>query len=105
MANDVKMDVGFDLNDTANTHLFYNTFGVWYPSQTLVHGAVMMRPILGTAIPFGVGVDEINADDSGITIYPNPVNDVLYVTSSSANSWKLEVMDYTGRVLYAENNA
>jgi hypothetical protein len=32
-ASDVKMDVGFDLNDTSNNHLFYNISGSWTSSQ------------------------------------------------------------------------
>jgi hypothetical protein len=70
-----------------------------------IPGAVMMRPYLGAEIPFGVGINEPGENSSDIDMFPNPVRDVLHVKSQSANSFNLEVLDYTGKILFTEYNS
>lgn len=100
IASDLKTDLGFDVNNVGNQHLYYNLFGAW--NQSPFPGAVMMRPVMGHDIPFGVGIHELPAQDAGITCYPNPVSDVLNVSSATAHELKLEVLDYTGKLLSTE---
>ena len=96
---DLKMDVGFDLNDTANVNLWYNVDGTW--QQSGLPGALMMRPVLGKQIPFGVGIEDVSPGDD-YSIFPNPANDMIYVRGGSENL-KLEVLDNSGRILRVEN--
>jgi len=103
LANDVKIDVGFDLNDTANNYVQYNIFGEWNTLE--FPGAVMVRPYLGGEIPFGVGIDDVNTAENDITIFPNPAFDILNVKSNIGHSLALEVLDYTGSILLSENNS
>jgi len=100
LQTDYKIDVGFDKNDTANQHLFYNVDGTWQPSE--LAGAVMMRPVLGKEIPFGVGIPDVKNNDE-VSIFPNPATDILFVTANDSDL-KLEVMDYSGRILMSEKN-
>jgi hypothetical protein len=102
LANDLKMDIGYDLNDDAHQHLSYNIFGTW--NQSTFPGAVMMRPYLGGEIPFGVGVTEPGNDVNSFSIYPNPVSDVLYFKNEDNQSYLLEVLDYAARTVIASQN-
>ncbi len=97
LQSDLKMDVGFDLNDTANQHLFYNTDGTW--QQSSFPGALMLRPVLGKTIPFNVGINEPDQMDQ-FTIYPNPASNEIYVQGGS-NDLLLDVMDYSGSQMLA----
>ncbi|MFI5135655.1 MAG: T9SS type A sorting domain-containing protein, partial [Chitinophagales bacterium] len=99
LQTDYKMDVAFDKNDTSNQRLFFNVDGTW--QQSGLPGSVMMRPVLGKGIPFGVGIPEVNTNDAE-TIFPNPARDVIYVNNES-NNLKLDVLDYSGRILVTEN--
>ncbi len=92
LQSDLKMDVGFDLNDTANQHLWFNTDGTWQQSGLL--GALMIRPVLGKTIPFNIGVDEVS-DNFPFTIFPNPASEEIYI-SGAGKDYLLEVMDYSG---------
>lgn len=95
LQTDMKIDIGFDKNDTANQHLFFNVGGSWEPSG--LQGAVMIRPVLGKEIPFQTGVEPVNANDQ-ISIYPNPAADVIYVNGSD-KYLRLVVTDYSGKPL------
>jgi hypothetical protein len=101
-SSNVKFDVGFDLNTDASDHLFYNINSVWYGSS--FSGAVMMRPIMGEEIPFGVGVSDPIMDESGIMVFPNPVQDVLNINLPDNNNYRLEVLDYMGRIIFSALN-
>jgi hypothetical protein len=100
LQTDLKMDVGFDKNDTANQHLFYNVNGEWQPSG--LPGAVMMRPLLGDEIPFGVGVPDAHAGNE-ISLFPNPVQNVLQIRHAP-DGLVLEIIDQYGRVVKVAEN-
>ncbi len=100
LQTDLKIDIGFDKNDTANQHLFYNIDGNWTQSQLV--GAAMLRPVIGSKIPFGVGVQEINTENE-FTIFPNPANDVVIVKGGN-EKLLLEVLDLTSRKILSANS-
>jgi len=100
LQSDLKMDVGFDFNDTTNEHLWFNVAGYWEQSQK--QGTVMMRPVLGKTIPFGVGISPVNANND-FKIFPNPASDLIYVSGES-NDLQLEVIDYSGRKILSANH-
>jgi hypothetical protein len=102
LANDLKMDIGYDLNDDAHQHLSYNIFGTW--NQSTFPGAVMMRPYLGVEIPLGVGIEEPGSVQNNFSIYPNPVSDVLYFQNNDNEPYLLEVLDYAGHTVIASQN-
>ena len=47
------------------------------------------------------GIDEVNADNSNVTIYPNPSSSSTYVdfTTVTSGNVKIEVMDASGRLI------
>lgn len=66
-----NLNLGFDVNRNARSHIFYNTFGSW--NNTIYEGALMIRPILGDSVYAHVGMTE-NTKKQQIVIYPNPVS-------------------------------
>jgi hypothetical protein len=75
ISSDLKMDVGFDINDTANLHLWFNVNGAWHVSS--FPGAVMMRPLLSKDP--SVGIDDPKVTEPIVRIFPNPVQDILHI--------------------------
>ncbi len=48
-------------------------------------------------------VENNNATDAGISVYPNPTNDMIHVTSKKEVIRKIEVTDQLGKIIYSEN--
>lgn len=73
---------GLDVNtNTSSQHLYYNVDGSWYASS--VAGSVMMRPMVGQYFtPTQVGA--VLPEESIVSVYPNPVNDIVHIQSSDA---------------------
>ncbi|MCS6917123.1 MAG: T9SS type A sorting domain-containing protein [Chitinophagales bacterium] len=94
LLTDMKIDVGFDRNDTAMQHLFYNVSGAWQNSQ--LPGAIMVRAVVGDDIPFGVGMPG-EAACPDVRIVPNPATEAVQVQVPLGGSWS--VVDLQGRCL------
>ncbi len=95
---DLKTDIGFDKNNTAMQHLFYNVQGSWTPSQ--LPGAVMLRPVLGKAIPFGVGVASPAVNP--IQVVPNPASERVQVLFPSVTSRRVELWSTLGTMVWSK---
>jgi hypothetical protein len=52
-----------------------------------------------TMTVWAVGVPQLSADSEQITVYPNPVTDILQVDYSNITGGQMEICDMTGRVL------
>jgi len=93
--------LGYDKNNIADEHTYYNISGEWV--QSTLNGAVMMRPILGGTLPSSVNVEEEIVFDN-ITVYPVPTQDLLYLefSQNSAESVQIEILNLNGAVVYAE---
>lgn len=103
------LNIGFDRNNEATSKLFYNTGGQWLGS--IYEGALMLRPVVGGALPDGnlnVGIEDPNEipDSFAMTLFPNPVNDLLYLQlpSNLPNNSPLNVQiyDLMGRLVTSE---
>ena len=97
VTSDIKTDMGFDLNTDGSDHLFYNVNGAWSNSQ--FGGSLMMRPVMGKSIPFQVGVDEPTTANNELTIYPNPVHDMLMLQYTSKKEFIVEIFDQSGKLV------
>lgn len=94
---DIKTDIGFDLNTDGSDHLFYNVNGTWNNSQ--FKGSLMMRPVLGNSIPFQVGISESSSKVPALTLFPNPVHDVLNLIYEYDAEFVVEIFDHSGRLM------
>ena len=88
----LRLNVGWDVNRYSQSKIFYNTSGEWLP--TSFTGSLMVRPIFG----------HMNTDItdtkyvSGISIYPNPANDILNIEGADTDC-RVSVYSPTGQAL------
>lgn len=92
-----NLRIGFDQNVDASAELFYYVSGSWQVSS--LAGAVMMRPVMGEAIPFGVGVPT-QPKIAGLTVYPNPTNGQFRLSGIQPGNGQLMVYDIAGRLVW-----
>jgi len=84
------LNVGYDQNNDASTHVMFNASGIWEPS--VYHGAIMLRPVFGTAgqakkpSPLWYESNKLT-----VGLYPNPIgsDNVLHL-NLPANYWELD---------------
>ena len=103
--SDVNLNVGYDRNTDASSHIFYKTGNAW--QGTIYMGSLMMRPMLGKAfIPDAIR----EATPLKVAVYPNPVSDRLQLSlaiEESAQPVNINIYNTAGqRVMsqpYAES--
>lgn len=66
------LNAGYDINTNPKDRQFYWLNGSWNPSQ--VTGAVMIRPVIGSAIITGIAENPENLTNE-VKIWPNPATD------------------------------
>lgn len=77
-SNSDSLYFGLDLNRIGGNHAYYNVLSSWNPS--LIHGAIMMRPLLGQNIKAS-GVQPVIAPKRDTwNVYPNPATNEIGVT-------------------------
>lgn len=93
--------LGYDKNNIADEHTYYNLSGEWL--QSSLNGAVMMRPILGGKLPSFVNVEESFYNEN-INVYPVPTKDLLYLEfSQKPENILIDILDINGALIYSEN--
>jgi len=98
---DDYLNVGFDMNRDNSANTFYNTDGYWYSSG--YSGTVMLRPVFGKQITRPTSVTT-QASLEGITIYPNPCSDKLYISvpeSMANNGISCTIYNVSGQIMLA----
>ncbi len=101
--SDDLLAIGFDQNNDAVQHLFYNTVGEWLPS--IYQGALLMRPVVGQALEestINVGInDVITPTVNTIKLYPNPTNSLLHCSWAANNNsiQQVQVYDFSGKLV------
>lgn len=69
---------GFDLNRIGGNHAYYNVLSSWNPS--LLHGAIMMRPLMGQDIKAS-GIEPVVAAKKDIwEVFPNPASNEISIS-------------------------
>jgi hypothetical protein len=92
--------VGFDRNTDARSHMFYHIDTAWY--QSSIPGSWMMRPLFGKHIS-GVGIDEVNNEGPAFSMYPNPANDMLLLSSTEQKKLRYEIINSVGALVMKGN--
>lgn len=86
--------VGLDkINDTADK-IYYNVVGEWQQNEE-VKGALMIRPHISLDPPF----EDPEAPDTGIILYPNPVESLLNI---EGNYSAIRIFDSFGREIFLD---
>lgn len=94
------LNVGFDVSRTANQHLFYNITGEWINSA--FDGALMIRPVFKNESKNKSATEITEAETEDFLLYPNPVNDKLYIQCPSGvdrSEIKFSVYDCYGKCI------
>lgn len=92
-----NMRFGFDQNVDASEYLYYYVSGNW--ERSTLPGAVMMRPVFGDAIPFGVSVDP-TPEPIQLRAYPNPSTGLFNLDGIEPGRGLLQVYDIAGRLVW-----
>ncbi|TND04838.1 MAG: hypothetical protein FD123_3775 [Bacteroidetes bacterium] len=95
-----QYNIGFDLNTDKANQIFYNLGSSWYNS--IYPGALMMRPLFGFTDDVS-GVNMVSADENSISIYPNPVQDVLQI-NTGGRLFTLSGYDISGRLVMQDRS-
>ena len=87
----------------AGDKTFINGSGVWEPS--IIPGAVMIRPILGTREIIQTSINAVELKEDYLTIYPNPANNYLTIESNNSNAQnEVRIFDYSGKMVKTYQN-
>lgn len=104
---DEVLNIGFDRNNDASSHVMYNAEGSW--ESTAFQGAMMMRPVLGTAGQSKKASPNFyESDKLTVKLFPNPVaGDQLnlnlpanYLELDPENTMTVEIFSLQGVRLY-----
>lgn len=90
--NNYFINIGFDRNCDASERICYLTGTEW--QQSILRGALMMRPCFGTAATVGIG--ERRAESVEWSLYPNPAKDYVWI-GGMPEGGVVEIYDAMGR--------
>lgn len=99
---DRNTEIGWNTGSMSNDLLKYNINGTWHNS--LYKGALMMRPVFGEKVPYGVGIETANLKTQ-VSVYPNPANDLLNIESENIDNISIEIYDLSGRSILKEKSS
>ncbi|MDX9930251.1 MAG: T9SS type A sorting domain-containing protein [Bacteroidales bacterium] len=93
------LNAGFDFNTPHGGRQYYWLNNDWYQSQ--MNGTLMIRAVTGPRIP-ATGVENISLQPQEITLWPNPVRDIMNIATGDQLSGPLTIViyDMTGRIVY-----
>jgi hypothetical protein len=100
-----NLNLGFDLNNDEHTKIFYYTgSGGW--SNSSFPGALMIRPLVGKAIPHYAGINETVNVTNDIKVFPNPSSgenisiDVPALKGQDVSTFSIHLFDLIGNEVY-----
>lgn len=91
-----RLNIGFDHNIDNGDKIFYKTSSNW--TNTSFSGSLMMRPVFVSDRDYILSQREIEIEPT-ISLYPNPANDVIYI-SSEVDLLAVTIIDLQGRIVY-----
>ncbi len=108
-----SVNIGFDVNDVSNPHLYYKTTdgssNDWDTTKFGRNGSIMMRPMFGKCIPQGTGVENIASQKNKIILYPNPTDAATTIQMPYQSNWNIAVFNMQGEMImqnnFSENHA
>ncbi|MBO4581545.1 MAG: T9SS type A sorting domain-containing protein [Bacteroidales bacterium] len=92
------LNIGFDQNTDASSHVFYRTASGW--QNSFIKGTPMIRPVVGKKYEYNQ-IDEYQ--NIAVDLYPNPVSNMLYINSGDRIDG-VEIYSLSGQLLKAQSN-
>lgn len=97
------MHVGVDLNTDHSDKLLYNMGSGWL--QVGWNGTLMMRPIMGSAMPTGIAPAR-RSTHRGLRLHPNPASTTVHIgTHDDTSPATIELYNAAGVLMLAQRNA
>lgn len=94
---DDEIAIGLDKNSTSvNKDLYYNLGLEWIQNSEII-GHLMLRPVIGGVIPTIVTATEPTIIQEEVTLFPNPVSDILRWNANRFT--KVNLFDMMGKLL------
>lgn len=101
----IGLDENYQINDApgVNPDMWYKIEDLW--DNTILTGALMMRPIFGKWLDPPVGVMEPLRDKQSleVSVYPNPAGQLVYVMVREDQQAKVELFDISGKLISTSN--
>lgn len=90
-----SLQIALDANRVGGNHRYYRVAMNWEPS--LLDGALMVRPIVGAALP--LGLSDTKKETISFHLYPNPTNQELHINTSIdlPASARYQIVDMIGK--------
>jgi hypothetical protein len=95
------LNIGFDRNRANNDKIFYNLGQGWLNSG--FSGSLMIRPIMGKALPVDPPVGIENTPEISFNIYPNPASTYFMLDLQDVmnpSDWNITLYDLQGKTVY-----
>ena len=86
----VSANIGYDINNNASAHIFYNIDGSWQPSA--LSGSVMMRPVVGSQLST-IKQNEV----TNFFIYPNPAQNSITIKNIEVINKEIAIYNLSGK--------
>ena len=101
------INLGFDRNNDARQFIYYKTGLEW--QQSILLGALMIRPYFGVKATVGIAHNEHNGLGGNTTIYPNPAKNIINIEIENSNinpdALMIYIHDMHGKCIYQTNFA
>jgi hypothetical protein len=95
---DDNLNIGYDINNDAGAHIFFNVDGTW--NKTVFSGSPMIRPIIGPSFQYK------NKQESHTTtellVYPNPNTGTFRIqlpADKDIQNFQLRIFAYNGQMI------
>ncbi len=97
--NATQMQLGMDKNRNNQDKMFYKVGQSWQTSGQ--QASWMIRPVMVSAVDPFAGVEEAEASNAFLTLFPNPAGDAFHVRTSAlgAQAAGVELIDPMGRLV------
>jgi hypothetical protein len=90
------LNFGFDVNNDAHTQIYYNTGLGWF--QSILNGALLMRPLFDACVPFGTAINNVSANEIiNYKVYPNPASQHIIFETDIHKIDELKIYDVVGK--------
>ena len=105
--NDEDITVGFDLTNNEDSRIFLNVGDGNGWSNSVLPGALMIRPVFGKTLPLVAGINVKPLSSNEIKVYPNPSTgdnisiDVTAVKGKDVSMFSIKLYDLVGNEVYS----
>ncbi|MBP7476979.1 MAG: T9SS type A sorting domain-containing protein [Chitinophagales bacterium] len=92
-----NLQIGYDRNSArGRSKMFVFNNGTWKASTVPLDGSPMIRAIIDGNYKLASSIKPLDIEDYQIRVYPNPVQDILHISSATGETKTVELIDVLG---------